>query len=1091
MHYIKLIFLLSSILFALELDVDSLIKKVSANPNDVKNRLVLAKYFLNKKEYKKAKQFLNEVLKIEPSNRYAKHMKKKIEAINYISRLTKNGQTFDEIIDTYYQNNQYKELLKFYNILVFVYPSKKDILQDKSYLKIAKVAMLNKNYELSLKVLDKVEDKENLDFFKIKAYNCYYLSNFDCAKKYFQKLFQATEDIEYAKKLLDIYITLGDIKNAKKTLLSIKRTHKLPKNSDLISNYEKKISKLENEYIKNLKEKYNKNPTFKNLKPLVLAVYNKNPKKGIELVKDYIKNNPEDDKAKILLVKLLLWNGNNKEALKILTKIQKTNDSETKLLFGKILTWQEEYDKAMKFLSDVEKNGSKAQKYEAKKMIGYIYLWKNQKEDAKKIFEELLKINPNDEDIKESLLVIKGNIKPVIKKYERLLAKNPKDKTIILKLAEYHHMAKEYKKALKYYKKYLTLDPDKVEIYKKIGDIYFELKDYHKGFGAWEYYANYKGTKEAFYQLAQRYYWYGFNDEALSILNNLLKKYPNYKKAAILKAKILKINPRFVISKKSSTIDKYFDDKSKKILLLADRAYFENLYSSAVDYYKTYLSLQPEDYKARERYAFALELSKEYEKAAGEFYLLLSIENRPDIMYHYAYNLQKSGNTKKAKKIYIKLLNELQKKLPPFIDKFLIEWKNAWESLNFKKYSSFYGGNFLSNIKWRVKKQEIFKKSGFIKVSIYSPTLIYKKGNLYRVRFYQIYISNIRIDKGYKTLDIVCKNRVCKIIKETWKPGKYILNRRYDGLEVYIKQRLKEIEDSEKKNSTIKKSIVQSKDENQTFGIEGKLNYFQDNKNIDMLTHQFKIYKKINNIWLYIFFSNYILNDNTKIANGDYYGIGIKKGNFYGDILVDKSGSNGKIGWNLSYLTSLLNYKLTFKLNRRNLVYSKHTYNSKEFMRLKGEITGYKTLKSKRAFWWSIAEEKIGNNNFVSTLQFDYDFYEELFDNFYLLYAIMGWYQLNFQTTSYYYSPKKADSNLIGLKLFYPLNEKINLLAKGFLGYSFLQETLLYKTSLWLKVKNNNEFAFGLGCDFSNSSSVSIDSEYKSLDCNFYIRKFW
>ena len=1090
MNYIKFILLLlSSILFALELDVESLMKKVSTNPHDIKNRLVLAKYFFSKKEYKKAKQFLEEVLKIEPSNLYAIQMKKKIEAINYILQLTKNNQTLDDVINKYYQNNKYKEILKIYHTLVFVYPSKKNILKDESYLKIAKVAMLEGNYELALKILDKIQDKKNLNFFEIKAYSCYYLSNFDCAKKYFQYLFKATEDIEYAKKLLDIYINIGDIKNAKKILLSIKRTHKLSKNNDFTS-YEKKIAELENEYIKNLKKKYSKNPTFENLKPLVFTLYSKNPKEGIDLVKDYIKNNPKDDRAKILLAKLLSWNGNNKEALKILTKLQKTDDIETKLLFGKILAWQGEYDKAIKFLSDVYKNGSKAQKYEAKKMIGYIYLWKNQKEDAKKIFEELLKINPNDEDIKESLLVIKGNIKPIIKKYKKLLAQNPTDETIILKLAEYYYMAKEYKKALKYYKKYLTLDPDKIEIYKKIGDIYFELKDYHKAFGAWEYYANYKGTKEGFYQLAQRYYWHGFNNEALSILNNLLKKYPNYKKAKILKAKILKINPRFVISKKSTTIDKYFYNRSKKILLLADRAYFENLYSSSTDYYKTYLSLQPDDYKARERYAFALELSKEYEKAAGEFYLLLWMDNRPDIMYHYAYNLQKSGNIKKAKEIYIKLLNKLSKKFPPFIDKFLKEWKNAWESMNFKKYSSFYGENFLKNTKWKLKKKEIFKKSGFIKVNIYSPTLIHQKGNLYRIKFYQIYLSKIRIDRGYKTLDIVCKNKVCKIIKETWEPGKYIPDKnKYQGLEVYIKQRLKEIQNSNKKNTTVK-NIAHSKDRNQTFGIDGTLNYFQDNKNIEMLTHQFKVYKKINNIWLYLFFSNYILNDNTKIANGDYYGIGIKKGNFYGDIVVDKSGSNGKIGWSLTYLTKFFNYGLTFKLNKRNLVYSKHTYNSKEFMRLKGEITGYKSLKSKREFWWSIAEEKIDNNNFVTTLQFNYDFYEEKFDNLYLLYTLVGWYQLNFQTTSYYYSPNKADNNLIGLKGYYPLNGKINLQTKGFLGYSFLQKTLLYKISIWLKAKNNN-FSSEIGCDFSNSSSVNIDSKYKSLECNFYIRKFW
>ena len=1112
-----MIFLFSITLFGLELDIPNLIKRVSNDPNDIKNRLILAKYFLEKEDYKKAKEFTDEVLKIEPSNRYAKLIKKKIEAINYILKLKQNNKTFDDIINEFYQKNKYKELLKFYSKLTFLYPSKKDLLKDKSYLKVARVAMWEGKYNLSLRILDKVKDKKSLDFFEIKAYNCYYLSYIKCAKKYFQYLFQATGDIEYAKKLINIYIINGDVESAKKILLSLKRT-----NNDIVAEYEKKINELENKYVNYLKNKYNKNPTFENLKALVFAIYNKKPKKGINLVKEYIKKNPSDDQAKIFLAQLLSWNGDNKEALKVLTTLQK-NNTEAKLLLGKILAWQGEYDKAIKLLFDVYKSGSKNQKYEAKKMIGYIYLWDNKKEKAKKIFKELIKENPNDKDVKESLLLITGKVKLLIKKYKKLLTKNPKNEKIILKLAEYYHMTKDYEKAIKYYENYLQLYPEKIELYKTIGDIYLELKSYYKAFGAWEYYANYKGTKEAFYQLAQRYYWNGFNNEALLVLNDLLKKYPNYKKAAILKAKILKINPRFVISKGSATIDDYFYNRSKKILALADRVYFENLYKSAADYYKTYLSLQPEDYKAREKYAFALEASKEYEKAAGEFYLLLWMDNRPDIIYHYAYNLQKSGNIEKAKKIYTKLLNEVPKEIPPFIDKFLKEWKSAWESMDINRYLKFYGKKFHNNITWRLRKEAIFRKSNFISVGIYSPLLIAQKGDLYRVRFYQVYASKIKKDEGYKTLDIVCKNKVCKIVKESWKPGKYIPYKKNKSLEFYIKKRLKEInsknnpnlkennyknnfnlpiKDLKKEEITLKKkdSILpkihkqtqyQLSKNKQIFGIEGDLNYFQDNQNINMLTNQIKVFKNINNIWLYLFFTQYTLKDNTKRARGNYYGIGIKKDNLYGELFLDKSRINN-IGWNLTYLTNFLNYGLTFRIDKKNLVYSRHTYCSKEFMRLKGEVSGYKQLSSNRESWWSIAYEKIDDKNNVLTLQFDYDFYEKSFSKLNTIYAISGWYQFNSKNTSCYYSPKKSDNNLVGIKAYYPLlNISFNLKAKAFLGYSFWQKALLYNTGVWLKSKNSNEYNFEVGCNFSNSSPAKFSKKYKSTECNFYIRKFW
>jgi tetratricopeptide (TPR) repeat protein len=99
-------------------------------------------------------------------------------------------------------------------------------------------------------------------------------------------------------------------------------------------------------------------------------------------------------------------------------------------------------------------------------------------------------------------------------------------------------------------------------------------------------------------------YWNGFNKEALSVVNDLLKKYPNYEDAIMLKAKILKVNPRFVNSSKAATIDDYFNNKSKLLLVLGDRAYFNGFYATAGDYYKAYLSFNPNDYAVMEKYAY-------------------------------------------------------------------------------------------------------------------------------------------------------------------------------------------------------------------------------------------------------------------------------------------------------------------------------------------------------------------------------------------------------------------------------------------------------------------------------------------------------
>ncbi len=1124
-------FIFFTIGYAFDLDVTTLMKKVSNNPNDIENRLVLARYFLEKNQYEEAKKLLKEILKVEPTNKYAKSMLQKINAAEYISSFIQNYKNLDNLVEELYRKSRYKELLNFYKNFNLIYTSKENLFKDSSYIKIARVAMWEGEYNLSLKVLEKVKDKKSLDFFEIKAADCYYLSKLKCAKRYYQYLFQATGDLEYGKKLLDIYIADGEIERAKKMLYSLKRIKK----SGFILKYQEKIDKLERKYLQNLWDKYKKDPSFENMQTLVYVLYNEDPQKAISLIKGYIKENPTDKNAKLLLAKILSWRGDNKEAMELLAKFQESDDNRAKLLFGKILAWQGDYDRAVHFLSDVYANGTEKQKYEAKKMLGYVYMWKDQKDKAKEIFEALLKDNPNDEEVKESLLVIKGEVKPLIKKYEKELAKDPTNETIILKLADYYYMIKEYEKAASYYEKYLRLHPEKVEIYKTLGDIYLELKEYYKGFGYWEYYANYLNTKESFYQLAQRYYWNGFNNEALLVLNELLKKYPDYKEAALLKAKILKINPRFVTSKSSATIDEYFQDKSKKILAMADRVYFANLYESAASYYKSYLTLEPEDYEAREKYAYALEFSKDYAKAAGEFYLLFWIKKTPLIEYHYAYNLQKMGDIKKAEKIYKKLIKEVPKPVPPFIKKFLEEWKKAWESMDIKEYINFYDDKIAKNTAWRLRKEALFRKNGFVSVSIYDPLLVYKEGNLYEVKFYQVYASKIKKDEGYKTLLIKCEDDRCKILKESWKPGKYTPYKKDSSLEFYIKERLNEIEKRKKKGDKKKnvkgKSIELDKGvkknpkeeekvlninhlepvkltkkkvvpktyvkkekiiDSYDWEIEGGLDYFHDNQDIDMLTHSLKISKNINNtFWIYAFLKGYNLTDNDESCSGNYFGFGLKKENYFGDVVFDKSGSNSNIGWSLGYNTLFLGNSLTFKLDRKNLVYSRRTCCSNELMRVKGEVSGYRQLSQKRGLWWSLAYEDIEDDNRVLTPQFDYEFYDKSFGKLDSIYYLSGWYQFNDKTTSCYYSPDKIDNNLIGIKAYYPVNKKLTLQAKGALGYSFWEETLLYKAGFWLKSDSTIKYFAQIGCDFSNSSTSGTQTGYQSFECGLQVRKTW
>jgi tetratricopeptide (TPR) repeat protein len=1135
----SILLLICVLAWSLNIDITSLESQLKKHPGDIQNRLVVASYYIEHGDYLKAGKYLNEVLKKDPKNKYAVKLKQKIKDVYEFSEIMKKYKDINKALNNLYEKQKYKKMLSFYNTLKNL--SKTASVNENNKLNTARAAMWEGKYGLSLNILSSLKNRQTLDYYEIKAYDLYYKGDYKNAEKYFQILFQTTDKPEYAQKLLEIYFNLGKMDAAQKLLLSLKRTH-----PEIAKKYENKIIQIKQQKINSLKKQYEKNPTFSNMQQLAYALFETSHQNAISLVKNYIKQKPNDSNAKIFLAQLLSWNGNNKEALNYLKEFQNSNDTKAKLLFGKILAWQGNYDKATLFLSDVYEHGSPAQKYEAKKMLGFIAMWQNQNSKAKKIFVSLLKQNPKDEDVTEALMVLNRNIKPLIAKYEKLLRKNPGNEEYILKLADYNYMLDNYSKAAYYYEQYLKKHPEKIEIYKTLGDIYLKLKNYYKGFGDLEYYAGYTHTKQAYLDLAYRYYWNGFNKEALNVLDNLLKTYPDYQDALILKAKILKVNPRFVDSSTSATIDGYYAKRGEKILALGDRAYFAGLYKSAADYYKEYLFLKPDDYDVREKYAYSLESSKEYAKAAGEFFLLMWYKKTPLIEYHYAYNLQKSGKPQQAEKIYRQLLKNTPKPLPEFLKTFIEKWKKAWESMDFNKYASFYGKSISQNLYWKLKKQSIFKRSSFISIEIYSPVLIGKNGDVYTVRFFQVYASKIKKDKGYKTLEIKCGGGKCKIIKEIWKPGTYTPYNPENSLEKYIKDNLNEINSTKKteikltentitppqniihkkqtdkkvkkqdivlasglklepeskktaldylylkkEKATVKNTIQSDLKEsfNKKFGWEiyGFLNYFKDNQNTKMLTRYLTVSHYIKGYCPFVFYKNYSLSEKSN-KKGFLYGLGIKKNRFLFDFFIDKSGKN-TVGWDTEYkLYSLKG--ITLRLNRHNMVYSRKTVCSSNHTKIKAEITGYRLIQNPRELWWSLAYEKVDDGNRIFTPQFEYDIKTFSLKKTPLILYVSGWYQFNSKHTECYYSPNKTDTNIIGLKFFKNLKH-IKLKLKTGIGYSFFDNTYVYNYGIWIYSKNIKNFQFKAGCQLSNTSGINTPSNYKSEECEITARKKW
>ncbi len=781
----NLILLLSFILSLNGVDINpNTIKEIiRENPKDINNRLLLAKYYIEKSNFNKATRYIDEVLKIDPKSKMAKNLREKIKIKKRLSLLLKKYQIDDindkeailKILKELYNQGKYKEYTTFYSIL-----DRNSItstyLGKNEKINASRIYVWNGKYNRANKIIKKLFKKypKNMDLMDLKAQICFYTAKYSCSARYYQILYNGTGQKEYALKLLESYYYSGDRAKAKAILNKLKRYYP---NNKIVKRIMKSIKREKIERLKRVKELFEKNPNYQTLKAYTGVLFEYNMKDdAIEITKNYIERNRKDIPSQVLYANYLSWVGRNREAVEYLKKIVRKDDYDIKLKIGKFLSWDSQFEEAISYLEDVVKN-SKDKKliYEAKKSLAFCDLWQNRKKEAKEKFNELLKLNPKDKDVKNALLNLSDNPNILIKVYKNKLKKEPKNVAYMLELARLYHRIGNEQKALYYYEKYYKIHPEDIEVAKSMAELYLKKKNVYRGFGLLEYYAYTKDTPEALIYLAKNYYWNGFNQEAIDVLDKLLKDSPHNREAKELRAKILKIAPSYTRSNSGATIEEHLGKVANSNLTLAYRLYDNYFYQASLTYFRNYFKEKPDDYKAREKYAYALEFSGFHKDAAGEFFLMFWQKNTPELKYHYAYNLMKAGKLKEAKKIFLELKKEVFSPAPEFIKAFLKGWESAWESQDFDRYKKFYSKKMLRNTTWVVKRQFQFKKAPFIAVAIYDPMTKRDKKGRYITKFYQEFATKGKGDKGYKTLYIRCdkNNQNCKIERESWKKGKY------------------------------------------------------------------------------------------------------------------------------------------------------------------------------------------------------------------------------------------------------------------------------------------------------------------------------
>jgi tetratricopeptide (TPR) repeat protein len=787
---------------SMQIDPQSIEQLRKNNPNDTVSRMLLARHYFERSQLSKAKIYVDEALAIDPNLSSAKQMLVQIEANNSNADLLGslqleppyNQKKLDQAIINLHKAQKYQQQIEVYKLA----DVSNIALSDTPLIVTARYFIWDGQYENAEDALRQVKQKTSVDYLEESAKLCDLTQKYDCAIRSVNTLYKATRDQKYGLQLFKLYWKAGRYKEAEKLFYDLKQ--KNPKQKEL-EKFEQEMGQMREKRLADLEKAYREKPSLDTFLPLITGLSEAGKKDQAKvLIEEYLTANPGDPNVHMQLATRLTWMGYNERAITILEALIPSQDKNVYLRLGEIHAWSGNFDQAVAKLTPLTDDQDKKIAADATRTLAYTYLWSGYPDKAKHFFKKTLSIAPEDVVAKEELMILNKNIKPLLNKYLAKHRANGSDVDTIRRLASFYQILGNKAKAQTYLEKLNKLQPGNLTTQKELGEVLVSEKQHYRGFGLLEQYAYQKNTAKALFDLAQQYYWAGFNDEARDVLDDLLRQYPDDKKAYELKAEILKANPRFVSDKNSqSGWQKYESDKGQKQLELADRLYFAQFYQSSIPYYQAHLKIKPDDYDARYRYAFALQHAKQHREAAGEFYLMFWQKKDIELRYHYAYNLEMMGRHDEAKTEYLAVKTAQPKALPEFLNQFISAWESAWQSQNLEQYSDFYSRRLTKDPNWRIRKELSFKNSSFIAVAIKDPKIIEQKDNQFKVRFFQEFASNRVKDMGYKTLDILCQEQSCKITKERWTPGDYapaknsifsFIDERLSGLEEKNKQPL-------------------------------------------------------------------------------------------------------------------------------------------------------------------------------------------------------------------------------------------------------------------------------------------------------------
>ncbi|MEW6455741.1 MAG: tetratricopeptide repeat protein [Acidobacteriota bacterium] len=498
---------------------DFLKESLKCNPSNVESLFLLGNVSINLGEIPEAKESLKKLIEISPfsiegylslADVYIREKKYDEAEKLLLKTLDINPyyyRAFSVLGDLYELQKNFDKAENLYSRAVQIYKS--DLNFEK---RLIKILIRKSKYGEALKEIEQARKREKIDkeLLILKAQILKQIKKLEQAKDVYQEILnlypgdwvpryylsELNLDTYYYQEALNVFLSLKDDETIphglKITILKeIGYIYIIMKDHDNAEKYFQEVRKI------------NERDLQANSYIAYIKKGKKNYEDALKIVDEFLKEVPDDKFLFITKIEILKAVNKRNEALQLVKeKIKEYNHLEYYSTGALIYNKQKDWEKGLKFFKRAEKEFP--MKDELFLRWGAYYEENNRISESEKYFRRCLRINPKNSSALNYLSYMwaeRGlNLKEALEMSKKAVNIDPENPDYIDTLGWVYFKMKDYEKAKDYLEKAYRKKNWEPEIIEHLGDLYFSLKEYDLALEFWKKAADYnpKNKKELY-----------------------------------------------------------------------------------------------------------------------------------------------------------------------------------------------------------------------------------------------------------------------------------------------------------------------------------------------------------------------------------------------------------------------------------------------------------------------------------------------------------------------------------------------------------------------------------------------------------------